>query len=787
MIKWARFRLPLIIVIFIMLVLALLAADRLCYEQALAVEIDTHDGVGTLHVDGQTISLGSIGIPTTFSFAPHDPVIHEYQLDGIDTTNDGDYLHSMASSAYYRFQAWMRDLDGTSRWRDLQVRADGQLRGEIDWPANGSQVALPPSASLNIRVRLQRPEIPMTLKLTAKNRTTFSITFDRGNRQITVFQERSRRSPSKLLTNPFFPLDPTPFAAMVADFLVRTVLWSILLLVLVLFGDTTFFLIRAVRHRFAQPGVPKRATMQTEMNGTGHNVHPHRRYPFHIFHPIIFVALGGSLLFVSWIALVLYHAGPHVSDANAYFFAAKMYAIGRFSIPTPLAPDRFPQGFIIDYNGQWFTQYPPGTGLTLVPGIWLGVPWLIEPLLGTFTLLGIGLIAARLYDRHVAMLAIVLGVLSPFYSYLAASYLSHAVVLFYLVWGWWALLRFAQGEKGWNMLLSAASFGMAGLTRELDTILFVILVLPGVVLLTKRCQYKNGSRWIIPGIVFAATIIPFIGITLLLNQALTSNALITPRTLNLPYDHWGFGKDVGFYGQHTLAAGFVNMDQLLTTLSFDLFGWPFYFTLAFIPIPFLTGRAKSADWFILALLCIMAGSYIGYYYHGIYLGPRYFFENLPTLLILTARGIFTLGSCGVAIGQMICQWFGTRIKVMKSLAPFDISITTGILVTALILCNLLYFMPQQITAYQNLAILPYNHTDLSLIYHPPVHHAIIVTNDYSIYESVLFGLNDPLLHGDVIYAYAQTIPDYTELQAAFPGRQLYHLVIDPNGLTLQPT
>src|SRR5260370_15423902 len=187
--KWARFRLLLIIGIFIMLVLALLAADRLCYEQPLAVEIDTHYGVGSLHVDGQTIPLGPIEIPTTLSFAPHDPVIHEYQLDGIDTSHDRDYLHSIASSAYYRFQAWMRDLDGTSRWRDLQIRADGQLRGNFDWPANGSQVALPPSASLNISVRLQRPEIAMTLKLTAKNRTTFFITFDRGNRRITVIRE----------------------------------------------------------------------------------------------------------------------------------------------------------------------------------------------------------------------------------------------------------------------------------------------------------------------------------------------------------------------------------------------------------------------------------------------------------------------------------------------------------------------------------------------------------------------------------------------------------------------
>ena len=126
MIKWARLRLPLLLVTFIMLVLVLLAADRFCYEQALAVEIDTHYGIGTLHVDGQTISLGSIGIPTRLSFASHDPVIHEYQLDGTDTTNNRVYLHRMASSTYYRFQAWMRDLNGTSHWRDLQVRVDGR-------------------------------------------------------------------------------------------------------------------------------------------------------------------------------------------------------------------------------------------------------------------------------------------------------------------------------------------------------------------------------------------------------------------------------------------------------------------------------------------------------------------------------------------------------------------------------------------------------------------------------------------------------------------------------------
>ena len=115
MIEWARFR-PLLkiatlIIAFILLVQALLAADRFCYEQALAIEIDVQDGI-TLLVDGQIIPLqttsqGSIGIPATISFAPHDPVIHEYQLDGTKSTGvsylDPAYLHQIALSPYYRF------------------------------------------------------------------------------------------------------------------------------------------------------------------------------------------------------------------------------------------------------------------------------------------------------------------------------------------------------------------------------------------------------------------------------------------------------------------------------------------------------------------------------------------------------------------------------------------------------------------------------------------------------------------------------------------------------------
>ncbi|MGH2509175.1 MAG: ArnT family glycosyltransferase, partial [Ktedonobacteraceae bacterium] len=557
---WSRIRLGTLLLC--LLVLALLVVDRICYAVTLPVKIAIQNGIGILQVGSQTVQLGAIGTPAQLQFVAHDPVVHEFQLDGTDSTNnftlDTTYLHSISSSAYYRFQAWMRDLDGTSRWRYLQVQADHHLLTQIDWVPDSLAVPLPSHGALNINLQLQRPETPMTLMLNGTDGTAVSILFDRNDRQITVTHLGPNVTTPAPATKTFFPLDPLPFAAMVLDFLVRTLLWTLLVFVVVLVGEMGVTLIRwcftRLRAQVAQRSI------WVKMNKIDDNL-SQRYFLTQALHPLALGALGASLCFVSWIALVQYQAEPHIYDASAYLFAAKMYALGHLSVPIPPAVDRFPGPFMVLFNGQWFGQYAPGTSLTLVPGIWLGVPWLVEPILGTFALLGIGLIAARLYDRRVATLAVILGTLSPFYSYLAASYLSHAIALFYLVWGLWALIRFAQGEAAWNLLLAAALFGMAGLTRDLVAVLFVAIVLPGVLILSWRRLRLDWRRWIIPGVAFLAIACIFLVITLGFNRTLTGSPWTSPRSLFFPGDHWGFGANVGFYGEHTLAAGFVNLDE----------------------------------------------------------------------------------------------------------------------------------------------------------------------------------------------------------------------------------
>jgi hypothetical protein len=109
-------------------------------------------------------------------------------------------------------------------------------------------------------------------------------------------------------------------------------------------------------------------------------------------------------------------------------------------------------------------------------------------------------------------------------------------------------------------------------------------------------------------------------------------------------------------------------------------------------------------------------------------------------------------------------------------------VVTLALVSALVLCNLLYYTPRQIVRYQNYTGLPdLTKLDTAQIYHSPVHHAIVVTDDLAIYQMVLFPLNDPLLKGDVIYAWGETTEQLQTLQRDFPTRTLYLLVVYPDG------
>ncbi|MDE3230960.1 MAG: hypothetical protein KGO05_13860, partial [Chloroflexota bacterium] len=654
------------------LFVGLLLLDALLYQVTLPVTI-TSDGASlSVTVGGVTRRIPISGSIRSVSVPARDPVVHEFQLDGTDSTNnltlDTAYLNRFAVTPYYQFYAWMRDLDGLSRWRDLCVTpVMGAAERCVAYPPlSGATVVAEaiPGKLQRITARVQRPETPLALELAMSDGGVASVAINRNDRTVTVARALDGQS-AITVAQWYFPTDTAPFAAMAFDLLARVALWALALLGLVGGGEWLlgYALGRLGLGAFGaspeQAGATDRAAGAAEQAAAGWRgwLAGRWRALTAAIHPVGLLGLTASFLYVIWIALAQYHAQPHIYDAVAYLFGAKTFAAGRLWAPAP--PDSVAQffngPFMVTSAGRWFNQYPPGASLTLAVGVALGAPWLIEPLLGTLALLGVGLVAHRLYgDRRVATLAVLLGAASPFYSYLAASYLSHTIALCYLVWGWWALLRCLADARARRAPLYAALAGLlwllAALTRDTSAI-FIAVAGGGALWLGWRRGWLAGWRrdWrgpLLCGLALYVAALLGLVVSAAYNGALTGDSAVTPRQLFSPGDHYGFGQGVGFYGQHTLAAGFVNLDQLLASLAIDLYGWPFYLTLALLLIPFLARRAVAADVVMLLGAAALIFAFVGYFYAGIYLGPRYLYEALPFLLILTARGWLALAGAG---------------------------------------------------------------------------------------------------------------------------------------------
>ncbi len=411
------------------LFVGLLLLDALLYQVTLPVAITSDGAALTVTVGGETHREPISGRIVGVSVPARDPVVHEFQIDGSDSTNnftlDPAYLHSIATTPYYQLYAWMRDLDGLSRWRNLCLASAAGAAPQCSArpPLSGVSVSArvgATGASQRVSAQVQRPETPVELDLAMSDGSLVSVTINRNDR----FVELARTvggEPTLTVAKWYFPTDTAPFAAMTLDFLARVALWALALLGLVWGGEWLLgYALAALGLRLsgrarAEPSRAEEAAgamVATDRWGRLRAWLAARwRTLTAAIHPVGLVGLALSFGYVVWIALAQYQALPHIYDAAAYLFGAKTFAAGRLWAPAPPASvaANFPGPFMVTLAGKWFNQYAPGTSLTLALGVTLNVPWLVEPLMGTLALLGVGLIAYRLYgDRRVATLAVLL-------------------------------------------------------------------------------------------------------------------------------------------------------------------------------------------------------------------------------------------------------------------------------------------------------------------------------------------------------------------------------------------
>ena len=297
--------------------------------------------------------------------------------------------------------------------------------------------------------------------------------------------------------------------------------------------------------------------------------------------PIIAVIL---LLFAAtlFIASDVLERIPHVQDSVTYLFQAQTLAGGRLWAPAPPLPDFFEQEFLLVRDGRWFGKYPPGFPALLAIGVWLKLHWLINPLLATLTVPLLYVLGAELYDRRTALLAVALGLTSPFFLFMSGSTMAHPAELFWITLFLISWLRALRTESRQWAAVAGLAVGMALLTRQLSAIAVAVPFVAATILrpvFSKQAgeqgHRRAGVRRFLPRsltpllpcgfhpplvyylhldsrprrwqqvIVLGLAALPFLFLLLGYQWALTGSPWQDPRLLYWNYDTLGFGPNAG--------------------------------------------------------------------------------------------------------------------------------------------------------------------------------------------------------------------------------------------------
>lgn len=493
------------------------------------------------------------------------------------------------------------------------------------------------------------------------------------------------------------------------------------------------------------------------------------------------IALSLSLL----AALVAYQVADrvferiaHIEDEMAYVWQAQAIANGRWSTPIPPVPKSFLVPFVVDYNGQRFGKYPPGWPVILGIGVWADARSLVNPLLAALGVWFTYRLGKRIFGECVGLLAAGLTIPSPFFLMNSGSLLSHPLGLvlsaaFALAW----IDRFgdlsarsAPSKRDWLPTLAAAgSLGLLALTRPLTAVgVGLPFALHGAILFFRRYPDLALRRSTRLHLLALGAIALLIGCLLFAWQwAVTGDPFLNPYTLWWPYDKIGFGTGVGrIQGGHSLYQAYINTRHSLQAGFPDLFGWG-YFSLCFIPLGLITIRRNPLARLPASVFPSLVLVYLAYWIGSSLYGPRYYYEGLYSLTLLTAAGIAWAAGWPTRPGD---PWPVVKGRVWAR--PFLVTVLVSLLVST----NILYYVPLRVGGMHGLYGV--QRTRLEPFLAPATQSltpALIIVHPKKWTEyGALLDLENPMLNTPFIFVYTGGVLDDQAVAAAFPQRTVYH-------------
>lgn len=474
----------------------------------------------------------------------------------------------------------------------------------------------------------------------------------------------------------------------------------------------------------------------------------------------------------------VFEAIPHIEDEVAYVWQAKALLEGKLTVPSPVHPRSNLVPFVVDLNGERFGKYPPGWPALLALAIQLGLRAWINPLLAG---LGVWLtyqLGRRCFNPLVGLLAAGLTVTSPFFMMNSGSLLSHPFglvlsALFSLGWlkAFWKEEQQNEGadihsepRKLWKYtILAAITLGILILTRPMTALAVALpFSMHGLYLMLR------GDRVIrLRLLTFGLISIIFIGLYFLWQYLLTGNALLNPYTLWWAYDRVGFGPGHGREPEgHTLHMAWVNTRHSLKAGYADLFGWGMY-SWIFLPVGAWAARRNPKGLLIGSIVFSTVLVYMAYWIGSALFGPRYYYEGLFSLTLITAAGICWLAGWPLKAGEP-----GVHRTSWGKLRPLLVTLFVGILVGI----NLASYVPDRLGGMVGLYDI--EQSDLAPFEAPSAQvytPALVIVHSARWMEyGALLDLEDPELTTPFIFAWSINPPNDALLVNDFPGRKIYH-------------
>ena len=487
------------------------------------------------------------------------------------------------------------------------------------------------------------------------------------------------------------------------------------------------------------------------------------------------------------IAVQVYESMAHIEDELAYVWQAEAIAKGHLTLPSPPSPKSFLVPFVVDYNGLRFGKYPLGWPVLLSFGVLMGVTPLVNALLSGAAVWLTYRLGKRIFSETVGLLAAGLTLTSPFFLINSGSLLSHPFGLFLSAAFALSWLDAWDGERHkslpvyWPWLATVTAgvtLGLLILSRPLTAVGVALpFGLHGVYLLI-RSSWRDRRRLVAFGLIVLA----FVGLHFLWQMAVTGDPTLNPYTLWWEYDRVGFGPGYGrTESGHTLKQAWINTKFSLLVGWHDLFGWGKY---SWILLPFgLLAVLRYRLWKGLLVGSVypsLVVVYLAYWIGSHLFGPRYLYEGLYSLTLISAAGAAFLAGWPVRPED---AW--RRYEGWRRVRPLLVTAALALLISV----NLLFYTPLRLGGMHGLYGISRARLEpfLTAEAQELTPALVIVHPDHWSEYGALLELQEPFLDTPFIFVYARGPGADRILADQFPERKIIHYYPDePDQFYLTP-